>query len=95
MKAIVNMPFGKVEIEDADAKEAINQALSIGSYPRKCSLCESKVFMRSNRTTEGHLYVKMQCVNPECKATANLGTLKENKGYFWHREFEIYTPKEK
>lgn len=93
MKAVVNMPFGRVEVEDADAKEAINQALSIGNYPRKCSLCGERTFMRSNKN-EDIVYIKMQCSNPECKATANLGSLKQG-GYFWHREFEIYQPKEK
>ena len=97
-KISVNKKIGKSNftfwVDDEDFREALAEASFYAGTPDKCGLCgEDNVTLDSNRTQEGYLYVKVRCLNPDCKAASTLGVYKDNKGGFW-KQFEKYVPKE-
>lgn len=75
-------------------KEVLAQGASIATMPDKCSICDGDdLTLDSNRTQEGYLYVKIRCLNEECKAQATAGEYKDGSGVFW-KEFEKYEPRD-
>jgi len=97
-KISVNKKIGNTTFtfwaEDEDFKEAFAEAAFYGGVPDKCGICGGEeVKLDSNRTQEGYLYIKVKCLNEDCRAAATLGIYKDNKGGFW-KKFEKYEPKE-
>ena len=92
MKAIVTLtPRIVLEIEEQDEMETLSKALVLASYPKKCSLCgEKAIGLTSNKDKEGNIYVNVVCF--KCGGKAKLGRYKTS-GYFWHRDFVKYEPK--
>ena len=98
MNFTVKKKIGKSELivnfDAAKTKEGLANAAFFATTPDKCGICGSdNITLDHNTTEEGYLYVKIRCLNPECRATSTLGTYKDDKGYFW-KKFEKYIPKD-
>jgi len=80
----------EAEVEGKNDKEALFKA-SIYMGDDICGLCKSTdVKWESNKTKDGHIYIKKRCM--KCTATSVLGEYKDQSGYFWHSNWEIYKP---
>jgi len=95
MKIAVSKQIGKSKITFEAEKEkqidTLAEAAFYASTPDKCSLCNSTdVELFSNRA-EGYTFVKIRCLNPDCRATAQCGQYKDGSGCFW-KKFEKYVP---
>ena len=78
-----------LQIDDPKEMDTLHKAIALSNYPKKCSKCGgTQVFLISNKDKEGNTYVSVLCV--KCGAKAKMGQYKTG-GYFWHREFEVYT----
>jgi len=78
-----------LQIEEQKEMETLHKAIVLANYPKTCSKCKKQeTFLASNKDKEGNTYIKVICGS--CGASAKLGQYKVG-GYFWHREFEIYT----
>lgn len=96
MKARAKFKLGNVWFEfESDATDLKEQILQLNDIkPRgKCDVCGNfqDFYFYTNKTDEGYTYVKVVCAVEDCKASSTLGTLKDNKGYYW-RKFEKYVP---
>ena len=84
---------------ESDATDLKDQFLQLHNLrPRwKCDVCgnteKTEFRLFCNETDEGYKYVKILCMNQDCKASSTLGTFKDNKGYFW-KKFEKYEGKD-
>ena len=94
MKAIVQLtPRITLEIDEGKDMETLSKAIVLPSYPKKCSLCQSKaVGLTSNKDKDGNVYINAVCY--ECGGKAKLGQYKVG-GFFWHRDFVKYNPENK
>jgi len=93
MKAIVKVSDRlTLEIEEPKEMETLNKAITLSTYPKKCSNCQNTdgLYFTSNKDKDGNIYVNIKC--PACFARAKLGILKAG-GYFWHQDFVVYEPK--
>jgi len=80
---------------EGDLKEQMKEAIDF--KPRyKCDVCGSFDIANNrlfgNTTDDGITYIKMLCSTKDCKGSSTLGTLKNNKGNFWHK-YEAYEGK--
>lgn len=80
---------------EGDIKKQLKEIIDF--RPRyKCDVCGSfdvsgnRLF--GNVTDDGHTYIKMLCSTKDCKGSSTLGTLKDDKGNFWHK-YEAYESK--
>ena len=91
MKAIVNLSQRiTIEIDEREEMETLHKAIVLSNPPTKCTLCGgTDLRYDSNKDKEGNIYVNLRCA---CGAKVKLGQYKAG-GYFWHRDFEKYAPK--
>lgn len=85
------------ECDERLEKEALSKAIVFANPPTYCDVCKntdpSKFKLVTNKDKQGHIYIKIRCINAKCGATCGLGEYKDGSGYFWRRPFEIYQPK--
>lgn len=95
MKAIITKQIGKstltFEIDGQKTLETLATAAIFTTTPDKCDVCHGTDVMLQCRHPEGFTYIEILCLNPECRATAKLGTYKDGSGHFW-KKFERYVP---
>lgn len=79
------------ETDEMDDKEALHKSIVLANPPKLCTNCNTEGYdtkkLTTNKDKEGNIYVNIKC---QCGAKAKLGQYKAG-GFFWHREFEIYT----
>ena len=97
MIAKVNISLGKTthqfEFEHQNEMEALHRAIAVSTYPTYCNVCKEEaeadtLQLTTNKDKEGNIYVNLK--HDKCGARVKLGQYKQG-GYFWHREFEVYT----
>ena len=97
MKIIVKKKIGKsvlsFEVEGSKLPEVLEKAAFASSTPDKCTVCGSEDLELSSNKSDSFTFIKIRCLNPDCRATAKLGQYKDGNGGFW-RKFEKWTPDE-
>lgn len=95
MKIAVSKQIGKSKItfeaEKEKQVETLAEAAFYASTPDKCTLCNSTDVELFSNKAEGYTFVKIRCLNPDCRATAQCGQYKDGSGCFW-KKFEKYIP---
>lgn len=93
MKIQITKLIGKstltIEVEEPKAVDALASAAFYANTPDKCSVCNGTEVVLDTNKAEGFTFVKIRCLNTDCRATANLGQYKDGSGLFW-RKFEKY-----
>lgn len=109
MKAKAKYTLGSIEFEfeseATDLKEQIFQLMDLQPR-RKCDVCGNTQYFglfkneaESKKDKKMYKYIKVVCTakvegqEKPCYAQSTLGTLTDNKGYFW-RKFERFEAKE-
>jgi len=94
MKIIVKKKIGKsvleFEVEGGKLPEVMEKAAFAASTPDRCGICGSEEIELSSNKADAFTFIKIRCMNPDCRATANLGQYKDGSGGFW-KKFEKWT----
>jgi len=95
----VNITLGgtgyQFEFDEQSEMLAFHKAIAVSNYPTYCNLCQeeadkSTLKLTTSRDKEGNTYVNLK--HDVCEGRVKLGQYKQG-GYFWHRSFEKYVPK--
>lgn len=83
------------ELDEKDEMDTLNKAITLANPPTYCTLCKNQdkgaFTLTTNKDKEGNIYVNVKC--EKCGGKAKLGLYKAG-GFFWHRDFEKYEPKQ-
>lgn len=93
MQITIQKQIGKANltfvVEEDKTIDALVRASTFTTIPDKCGKCKGvDVTLEANKADK-FTYIKVKCLNTQCRATSTMGSYQDGTGHFW-KPFEIY-----